>query len=139
MEMTLHKQLRRQSLRRGFTLMEILIVVAIIVVLAGVGTVYLLPQLESSKEDTAHLRAKQIETAVVSYYAKYKKYPESLEVLAQQQPDGGKPIISAEGLLDPWDRPYQIRVEGEYFGGAKPEIYTTNPSTGREIGNWRPR
>lgn len=137
--MTLNKHLRRQAIRRGFTLMEILIVVAIIVVVAGTATVYLLPSLEGAKEDSAHVRAKQIETAVTAYYAKYKKYPDSLDVLSQAQPDGGKPFISAEGLLDPWDRTYQIRAEGEIYGGAKPEIYTTNPSTGKEIGNWRPR
>jgi general secretion pathway protein G len=137
--MTLQQKTVRRAIRRGFTLMEILIVVAIIVVLAGVGTVYLLPQLEGSKEDTAHLRAKQIETALTAYYAKYKLYPESLAALAQPQQDGGKPFIAEEGLLDPWDQPYAFTAEGEVFGGAKPEIYTTVPGTGKRIGNWRPR
>ena len=55
--MTLHTKLARQANRRAFTLMEMLIVVAIIVILAGVGTFYILPQFNKAKEDTARIRA----------------------------------------------------------------------------------
>ena len=47
--MTLHTKLARQANRRAFTLMEMLIVVAIIVILAGVGTFYILPQFTNVK------------------------------------------------------------------------------------------
>ena len=51
--MTLHTKPARHTTRRAFTLMEMLIVVAIIVILAGVGTFYILPQFNKAKEDTA--------------------------------------------------------------------------------------
>ena len=51
--MTVRQIHTRVATRAAFTLMEVLIVVAIIVVLAGVGTFYVLPLLSESKEKVA--------------------------------------------------------------------------------------
>ena len=64
--MTLHTRIARHSARRAFTLMEMLIVVAIIVALAGVGAFYVLPQLNKSKENLAKAGAVNVEKALMS-------------------------------------------------------------------------
>ena len=51
--MQVRRRTTRWVARGGFTLMEILVVVAIIVVLAGVGVAYLLPQVDKAKEGVA--------------------------------------------------------------------------------------
>ena len=55
--MTLHTKLARHTSRRAFTLMEMLIVVAIIVALAGIGAFYVLPQLGKAKDKIAKANA----------------------------------------------------------------------------------
>jgi prepilin-type N-terminal cleavage/methylation domain-containing protein len=123
----------RVALRSGFTLLEILVVVAIIVVLAGVGAVYVLPQLEGAKEKIAKQKAAEIGNAAQMYYVNNNVYP-SLQELTVPGADG-KAIMSPEGILDPWGKPYTLDPSGQHNGGNKPDVFTTSPS-GKQIGNW---
>jgi general secretion pathway protein G len=132
--MTLQKTLARSAARRAFTLMEMLIVVAIVVVLAGVGTFYLLPQLEKSKEDAAHLRAKEIEKALTAYFTDRGTYPGTLMELAKPS-DGGKAYLPEEALIDPWGNAFTFDPAGQHFDGNRPDVWTEHG--GVTIGNWR--
>src|SRR5262249_45737509 len=67
----------RATRRRAFTLMEVLVVVAIIVVLAGVG-VAVFRYLDESKEKIALAGTKKLETAVTSYQMSNGQFPDSL-------------------------------------------------------------
>src|ERR1700687_1948519 len=51
----------RATARAGFTLMEVMVVVAILVVLAGTGGVIYINVLEGAKEDVARTQVKSIE------------------------------------------------------------------------------
>ena len=65
--MILQKDRSQQPARRGaFTLLEVLVVVAIIVMLAGVGGYYLLQQYERAKDGRAKIDCK----ALASYVEK---------------------------------------------------------------------
>ena len=68
----------RRAVRRAFTLMEILVVVAIIVVLAGLGTVSLMNQLETAKEKSAAINAKTIKNAATMFKTDTGNWPSSL-------------------------------------------------------------
>ena len=121
----------------GFTLMEILIVVAIIVILAGLGGYYLLPQLDKAKEGTAKARTMTLDSAVGTYYTNHSSYPASVQVLTQPDPENNnKPYVTDDAILDPWGQQYQMDVGGQRNKGAKPDIYTTSPS-GKVIGNFK--
>jgi general secretion pathway protein G len=124
----------RAARRAAFTLLEVLIVVAIIVVLAGVSSIYVFRYLEDAKEGRAKGDVKTIETAVTSYELKIGSMPNSLNDLTQP-PDGGKPYLTAESITDPWNKPYSFDPSGGHNGGQKPDIWTTTPD-GRMIGNW---
>ena len=94
----------RRALRRAFTLMEILIVVAIIVILAGLGGYYLLPQLAKSKEGAAKAKAMTLDTAIQTYATNHNgQYPASVGALTQPDPENNnKPYVSDDAILDPW-------------------------------------
>jgi prepilin-type N-terminal cleavage/methylation domain-containing protein len=112
--------------RAAFTLTEMLVVVAIIVVLAGIGATILLPQLEKAKENTAVIKATEIKHAAETYATQHDgEIPQNVAVLAQ--PDQGlnnSGYISVEATKDPWGQefkiqevnPGQIKVWAEHNG-----------------------
>jgi general secretion pathway protein G len=126
----------RPTRRTAFTLLEVLIVVAIIVVLAGVSSIYVFRYLEDAKEGAAKGGIKTIETACKAFEIKVGNAPGSLAELLNP-PGGGKPYLEngQEALLDPWKKPYAYDASGGHNGGQKPDIWTTTPD-GRTIGNW---
>ncbi len=124
----------RRSTRPAFTLLEILVVVAIIVVLAGVGGMYLLPRVDEAKEKTAVSQVQMLTQSVNMYKINNGDFPPSLEALAQQQPNGGSPIVQADALRDPFNQPYGYDPGGSRNGGMQPDIWCNRP--GRQIGNW---
>jgi general secretion pathway protein G len=126
----------RQSRRSAFTLLEILVVVAIIVVLAGLGVPYILSQMEGAKENIAKAKAISIAEQVQYYYTNNQQYPNSLQELTQPgSAPGGKTALAPENILDPWGKPYTLDVSGPNHQGSAPDVYTTSPS-GKTIGNW---
>jgi general secretion pathway protein G len=136
--MTLHQKVTRQSIRRAFTLMEILIVVAIIVILAGIGTVALFPQFQKAKENEAKIKAAQIAKAIGIYMTDHDGAPpQSIGVLLQKDDYGGPYISSQDGIMDPWGKQFQIDPTGSrYHGGSEPDVWTTSPS-GKTLGNFK--
>jgi general secretion pathway protein G len=133
--MTLRKPLQHSSRRLAFTLMEMLIVVAIIVALAGIGVVYVIPQFEKAKDGIAKTGAVNVGNALQMYYKDYDTYPGTLQELTVRGDRGG-PYIPAEGIVDPWGRQYDYNPNGTNNQGAKPDVWATNPKTGVQIGNW---
>jgi general secretion pathway protein G len=131
----------RATVRGGFTLLEILIVVAIIVVLAGVATMSLLPQLEKAKEQTAYTNMKTISDACVNYSVNNGSFPPDLQSLCQAQPNGGPPIFAnQDAITSPWGAnvQYQYDPSGSHHSGSQPDLWVVSPK-GVTVNNWDPR
>ncbi len=126
----------RAVARTAFTLMEMLVVVAILVVLAGVGGYYYMKHLDDARKDAAKLQSKTLEQAVQAYYVQHGEYPPSLAVLTERDSDGGKPYLEPDALKTPWGSGYQYDPSGPNNGGNKPDIWADDPKTGARIGNW---
>jgi general secretion pathway protein G len=131
--------LRRESraaARAGFTLMEMMIVVAIIVVLAGIGGVIYTRSMDDAKRGAAKVQAKVIAEAAIQYQLRYGEYPPNLDALVQQTTDGNRPYLEPTALLDPWQHPYQYQVPGTHHASSGyPDVWAQGPN-GEQIGNW---
>jgi prepilin-type N-terminal cleavage/methylation domain-containing protein len=137
--MTLHKKVTRQAARSAFTLMEILIVVSIIVILAGIGTVALFPQLGKAKENEARIKAAQIAKAIGLYQTDHENTPPpSIDALLGKDDYGGPYLTDRDGIMDPWGKQYQIDPSGNRFhgGSGEPDVWTTTPQ-GKTVGNFK--
>jgi general secretion pathway protein G len=122
--------------RSAFTLLEVLVVVAIIVMLAGIGGYYFMAQYEDAKVKKAQIDCVGLSALCDTYKLNNGQYPTSIEQLAQPQPNGGSPLSPQDKLKDPWNKPYQLDPNGAHNNGMKCDVYTTNPKTGRPIGNF---
>jgi general secretion pathway protein G len=126
-----------RQVRRAFTLMEILVVVAIIVVLAGVGVVYLMPQFEKAKEDIARTQCRTIAAEAQKFFLNNDGNWPTIDQLVQPDPNNNnKPYLPPDAILDPWKKKYTLDPAGQHHSGAEPDVYTTSPS-GKMLGNWK--
>jgi general secretion pathway protein G len=98
----------------GYSLLEILVAVAIIASLAALVGPRLLGQVDKSKVTTAKVQIKMLETALMTYYSEGGALPEGsegLEILVrnlQNDPNWAGPYLSEEVIpLDPWGSGYQ--------------------------------
>jgi len=107
-----------RKLERGFTLIEILIVVAIIGLIASLAMPNLFKKFEQSKEQIAKAQVETLSSAVNSYMMDMDKCPKSLEDLIKNEDNNPKwhgPYLSKEKIpLDPWGHPYQFKCPGEH-------------------------
>ncbi|MSQ94609.1 MAG: prepilin-type N-terminal cleavage/methylation domain-containing protein [Gemmataceae bacterium] len=131
----LRRQESKRQRRAAFTLMEMLIVVAIIVMLAGIGVVSYLSLFAGSQKDVAKTQVKSLGVVCDTYKLKNGANPESLAVLLQKDPMGVIYVEDPDKLLDPWKKPYQYDASGQKNQGLHADIWTVSPD-GIEIGNW---
>ena len=94
-------EFRVQKRARGFTLVEIMIVVVIIGLLAGVVTYATTGYLERAKRQKARSDLRTLSGAVDSYYLSTGKYPENTDGLKVLVPGYVKAIPK-----DPWGHDY---------------------------------
>src|SRR4051812_7109598 len=121
--MILHPHTRSEATRRrvAFTLLEVLIVVAIIVILASVSGVYVFRAYEDAKINVARTNSINLAKACETFMVKYDRYPESLNELVQP-PSGAQPFVEPSLLTDPWNKPFQYDASGAHNGGLKPDV-----------------
>lgn len=107
----------RPGARRGFTLIEVLVVLVIVMGLAGIVTVNVVRHQAEARVKTAQLQIGVLEQALQSYHMEQGRYPtqaQGLEALVARPtvapaprtyPDTG--YLGRQRLpLDPWGSPY---------------------------------
>jgi len=94
--------------RRAFSLIEIMIVVVIIGLMAGVVTLATTGYLERAKKERARSDIATYATALDSYYLQKGRFPDTQEGLKVLVPDFVKAITA-----DPWGHPYQYLKPGK--------------------------
>ena len=103
----------------GYTLLELLVVLGILVMLAAVAAPQVLSYLGQARSQAAQVQIKNISTALELFYLHNGGYPsEQVGLSALVKAPAGAPnwrgpyLKSADGLIDPWGRPYRYRVPG---------------------------
>ena len=129
--------------RRGFTLVEIMVVVVIIGVLATVVTVSVTDYLVQGKQSAAKAEIAQIANALQLFYMEFDRYPDNDEGLAklkEKSPTHPNGILQGD-LLDPWGQPYVYVYPGVHgvfdvcgYGANKQEGGT---GADKDICNWQ--
>ena len=122
----------------GFTLVELLVVLAILGMLAALVGPQVLNQLGGAKSKSAAIQISDLEQALEIYKLDVGRFPNSsqgLEALVRQ-PSGvkgwnGPYLKKGELPMDPWGNPYEYRYPGQ---GGGPEI-TSLGADGRQGGS----
>lgn len=114
------RQAKRIRKNRGFTLIEVLLVLAILVVVAGAVALNV-----TSTQDAAYKKMAQSEVARLKNYVKQYQLmvgtlPSTLDALHAQPTDIADPskwtqILDKPLSPDPWGRPYEYKPSGSAF------------------------
>ena len=104
---------------KGFTLIEIIVVMVMIVLLASLVGPKLFPKLGKGKQSAAKAQIELIEQALDHFRLDVGRYPTSQEGLNALVTNPGIPKWEGSYLrkglpLDPWDNPYQYKSPGSH-------------------------
>lgn len=115
---------RVQGRRRhdsGYTLVELLVVLAVLAMLVAIATPRLMKYLSSSRIQTAHIQIQQLGAVLDTYKLELLHYPtteQGLQALVEQpagEPKWDGPYLKNKAsLIDPWGNPYQYKSPGQH-------------------------
>lgn len=131
----------------GFTLIELMVVLLILVLLASIAAPRVTHYLQRAKVEAAKVQVEALSAAVDSFHLDMGRFPsndEGLKALLQRPSDGDKwdgPYVKKhDSLNDPWGHPYRYRFPGEH---GDYDVFTSGSNEGeggsngsKEIGNW---
>ncbi|MEO1618553.1 MAG: type II secretion system major pseudopilin GspG [Planctomycetota bacterium] len=105
---------RFRGSRRGFTLVELMVVIVIIGLLSGVVTLSVRSYLIRSKQNVAKMEISKIVQALETFYTTYDRYPtnqEGLSILSQPSAEFAEGILTFVPV-DPWGYDYEYISPG---------------------------
>lgn len=129
------QRLRTTTRRKGFSLIEVMVVVVIIALLASIVGYNVAGYMDRARQNKARADLAVLVTAVKSYYADHGRYPST-----SQWPDAIVPAYIEQLPRDPWGNQYQYEFPGRRgafdiicFGADGRE---GGENSDRDLSNW---
>ncbi len=111
----------RRPGERGFTLVELLVVLVILGLIMSFAAPQVFKYLGSAKTDSAGIQIERLSTALDLYRLEVGRYPTSsdgMEALLEEPADApgwnGPYIRKPDALIDPWGQAYEYLSPGEH-------------------------
>ena len=132
--------------RHGYTLVEIMLVLSIIVVLMSAGIYYLMGNLEVAKNTRVKSDISAISTQLKVYQMQNLDFPttqQGLQSLINPPTTPPKPrnwvqLLKPEAIVDPWGSEYQYLKPGKHNPKSF-DLWSLGPDkveNDKNIGNW---
>ncbi|MDR1854827.1 MAG: type II secretion system major pseudopilin GspG [Azoarcus sp.] len=139
-----HPKITRHA---GFTLLELLVVLAILALLGGLVGPRIMGALGGAKTKTATVQAKNLENAVKTFYLDVGRYPTAAEGLTAltarpaTAPGWNGPYLEKNAVpQDPWGRDFIYQIPGQH---GDVDIYSLGADgqpggegENADVGNW---
>jgi general secretion pathway protein G len=120
-------------INKGFTMIELLIVIVILGLLASLVAPKFFAQLGTAERGIAATQMSAFETALDTYRLDMGRYPENLQDLrAENSPRWNGPYLPKAVPADPWGNPY---VYSRTNDGIQPYILLSYGADGKEGGS----
>ena len=106
------------AVKRGFTLVELLVVVAILGILGSIAMQNVMGNIEKSRLTAAKMGVDNVKDAVATWMMRNNKStpPSNLNVLIEEQGEDEAILSGGEGALqDPWGNEYKLETKGRKY------------------------
>ncbi len=128
---------------QGFSLIELLVVLVILGLIAGLVVPNILQRGEDAKVRAAKAEVQRLSMAVDEFYLDNGRVPRELRELVERPGNASNwngPYVNNSNLTDPWENDYNYRYPGQH----RPYDIWSNGADGqpggegvnREIANW---
>ena len=130
--------LPRRRVARGYTLVELLVVLAILSLLVALAAPRVIKYLSGAKTDTARIQIQKLSGVLDLYRLEVGRFPtddEGLQALVERPGRAeiwnGPYLKNKDALIDPWGKPYIYHSPGQH---GDYDLYTLG-ADGREGGD----